>query len=310
MALRHAVRRAEGTGTVHCVTTDFQQGRVTLGVRLRELRTGAGLTGRELAAVCGWPHSKISKLENGRQTATPADLEAWAGAVDRADVAGELLGRLRGLETQYRSWRRQLAGGHRAVQEAAGLEERKTRTIRGFESGIVPGLFQTADYARHVLSRYANLHGVSSDVEEGVRARLARQEVLKDRGRSFCFIMWEGALRIRVCPPEVMRAQLEHLVRLLRTDTVSLGIIPFEADVQVAPDVGFWIHDERLVVTEIWNAEIWLDSADDVALYAKVWKSLEEAAVYDEGAHRLIVRSQRALGVVQQKKHRETRTAH
>ncbi|MEU5425720.1 helix-turn-helix transcriptional regulator [Streptomyces olivoreticuli] len=290
------------------MTTDFQQGRVTLGVRLRELRTEAGLTGRELAAACGWPHSKISKLENGRQTATPADLEAWAQAVGREDVAGELLGRLRGLETQYRSWRRQLAGGHRAVQEAAGLEEQQTRTIRGFESGIVPGLFQTEDYARHVLSRYAALHGAASDIEEGVQARLARQEILRERGRSFRFIVWEGALRIRLCPPAVMRTQLEHLVRLLRTDTVSLGIIPFEADVQVAPDVGFWIHDERLVVTEIWNAEIWLDSADDVALYAKVWDTLNEAAVYDDRAHRLIARSQRALGVPPQKKHRETRT--
>ncbi|MGW1196864.1 helix-turn-helix domain-containing protein [Streptomyces sp. NPDC002536] len=289
------------------MTTDFQRGRVTLGVRLRELRTEAGLTGRELAARCGWPHSKVSKLENGRQTATSADLEAWAHAVDREDATSELIGRLRGLETQYRSWRRQLAAGHRAVQEAAGLEEKQTRAIRGFESGIVPGLFQTPDYARCVLTRYAALHGVSSDIEEGVQARLARQAILKERGRSIRFIMWEGALRMRLCLPEILLAQLEHLVRMLRTDTVSLGIIPFEAEVRVAPDVGFWIHDERLVVTEIWNAEIWLDGADDVALYTKVWDTLDEAAVYGADAHRLIARAQRALDVPPQKKHRETR---
>ncbi|MCC2279665.1 helix-turn-helix transcriptional regulator [Streptomyces sp. ET3-23] len=289
------------------MTTDFQQGRVTLGARLRELRIEAGLTGRELAARCGWPHSKVSKLENGRQTAASADLKAWASAIGRSDVTSELLGRLRGLEMQYRSWRRQLAAGHRAVQENAGLVERRSRTIHGFESGIIPGLFQTADYARHVLMRYADLHGVVGNVEEGVRARLARQSILKERGRSFRFIVWEGALRVRLCPPDVMLVQLEHLVRLLRTNTVSLGVIPFEADVRVAPDVGFWIHDERLVVTEIWNAEIWLDGADDVALYSKVWDTLNEAAVYEAEAHRLILRSQRALCLSSQAKHRETR---
>ncbi|KNB51511.1 helix-turn-helix domain-containing protein [Streptomyces caatingaensis] len=289
------------------MTTDFQQGRAVLGARLRELRTEAGLTGRALAHACGWPHSKVSKLENGRQTATGADLRAWATAVGRESVTEELLGRLRGLETQYRSWRRQLAGGHRPVQEGAALEERRTRSIRGFEAGIIPGLFQTPEYARSVLSRYAELRGVAEDVEEGVRARLARQDVLNDRGRSFRFVVWEGALRARLCSPEQMRDQLCYLTRFLRSETVSLGIIPFEADVRLAPDVGFWIHDERLVVTETWNAEIWLDSADDIALYAKVWETLAAAAVYGAEAHRVIARAQYAFGPPQHEKHRETR---
>ena len=50
------------------MSTDLQQARVALGVRLRELRADDGLSGRDLAGGCGWLPSKVSKLENGRQT--------------------------------------------------------------------------------------------------------------------------------------------------------------------------------------------------------------------------------------------------
>jgi transcriptional regulator with XRE-family HTH domain len=85
------------------VSTDFQHARRSLGARLRELRTQAGLTGRVLAQRLGWPQSKISKLETGRQTATADDLQAWAAGIGRPSVAGELQARLRGLESRSRS---------------------------------------------------------------------------------------------------------------------------------------------------------------------------------------------------------------
>jgi transcriptional regulator with XRE-family HTH domain len=141
------------------VSTDFQQARNTLGARLRELRTEAGLTGRQLAGRLGWLPSKVSKLENGKQTPSLADLEAWARGVGSPESAAELKGRLRGFETRYRSWRRQLASGHRARQEAGIVELAQTRVMRGAEFGVVPGIFQTAECARAVLTRYVELSG-------------------------------------------------------------------------------------------------------------------------------------------------------
>ncbi|MER7035646.1 helix-turn-helix domain-containing protein, partial [Streptomyces albidoflavus] len=109
------------------MSTDFQQARVSLGARLRELRAEGGLTGRELAGRLAWGQSKVSKLENGKQTPTVADLTAWAEGTGNPGATGELIGRLRGLETQYRSWRRQLAGGYRAVQDAHRAQAQRTR---------------------------------------------------------------------------------------------------------------------------------------------------------------------------------------
>ncbi|MGH3310953.1 MAG: Scr1 family TA system antitoxin-like transcriptional regulator, partial [Streptomyces sp.] len=166
------------------MTTDYQHARITLGARLRELRTESGLTVRGLAGRCGWAPSKISKLENGKQTATLADLDAWAVGVGRAEVAEELKGRLRGMESSYRSWRRQLAGGHKAVQDALGAQHQKTHVIQGFSCSVIPGIFQTADYARSVLTRYAELHGGAPDIEEGVLSRMRRQEGLYAPGKA------------------------------------------------------------------------------------------------------------------------------
>jgi transcriptional regulator with XRE-family HTH domain len=60
------------------VSTDFQQARIVLGARLRELRTGAGLDGKGIAERLGWQRSKVSRLENGKQTPSRTDLAEWA----------------------------------------------------------------------------------------------------------------------------------------------------------------------------------------------------------------------------------------
>ncbi|MFI1395381.1 helix-turn-helix domain-containing protein [Streptomyces sp. NPDC020681] len=276
------------------MSTDYQQARVALGARLRELRTEAGLTVRALAAECAWAPSKISKLENGKQTATGADLDAWAAGVGRPEAAAELRGRLAGLESTYRSWRRQLAGGHRAVQDALGAQHERTVMFRGFTS-VVPGVFQTPEYARAVLARYAELHGVTRDIEAGVTSRLRRQEGLYVPGKRYRVLMGESALHARICSPAVLADQLDRLMSVNGLSTVELGIIPLTADVRVAAGDDFWIHDDRLVIAESWHAEMWLDSAEDVALYAKVWDALAAGAVRGRDAHRLISRARGAL---------------
>ncbi|SEO84118.1 helix-turn-helix domain-containing protein [Actinacidiphila rubida] len=279
------------------MTTDFQQGRIALGVRLREIRREAGLTVRQLAEACDWAPSKISKLENGKQTAAPTDLDRWAAAAGQPWTATELKGRLRGLETAYRSWRRQLAAGHRPVQDALNVEYTRSSVLRAWEDAMVVGVLQTADYARAIFKAYADLNQSVADVEEAVRARARRQETLYQPGRRYRIVMGEAALHARVCPPSVLAAQLDRLSGVIGLDTVELGIVPLGARVKIPPANGFWVYDERLVIVEDWHAELWLDSADDVALYLRVWETIAESAVYGGQAQRLIARARAALDV-------------
>ncbi|MEW2162873.1 helix-turn-helix transcriptional regulator [Streptomyces sp. NPDC007084] len=280
------------------MSTDYQQARVALGARLRELRftcPGGRLTGRQLAQRLGWPGSKVSKLENGRQTATPEDLRAWADATDQPDVYPELAGRLAGFESHIRSWRRALANGFKPLHESLTAEIDRTSDIWIWEESVIPGLLQTSEYARHVIGRYAELLGVTSDIETAVRSRVRRQEWLYRPGRKVHVLMWEAALRSLISPPSVLAAQLDRLEGVLGMDTVELGVIPFTASVKIVPANGFWVLDDRLVVAEDWHAELWLDDADNVALYAKVWRTLNESAVYGAAAHNVINAARRAL---------------
>ncbi|WP_405645384.1 helix-turn-helix domain-containing protein [Streptomyces uncialis] len=282
------------------MSTDYQQAREALGQRLRELRLtcpDGRLTGGQLAGRLGgtWTKSKVSKLENGRQTADAADLKAWAEATGYPEAYDGLAAQLRGFESHIRSWRRQLASGHRPVQDAITAEHDRTHVLTIWESVLIPGMLQTADYARHVLTRHAALMQSPRDTEDAVRARIRRQEGLYEPSRRYRILMWEGAMHALVCPAPVMAAQLDRLAAVTGLDTLELGIVPFTASLKIHPGNGFWIYDERRVVVEDWHAEMWLDDAHSMALYLRTWKTLQESAVYGSDAQSVINDARRSL---------------
>ncbi|MFJ5264323.1 helix-turn-helix domain-containing protein [Streptomyces sp. NPDC088387] len=282
------------------MSTDYQRARAELGHRLRELRVESPdgrLTGTELARRLGWPQSKVSKLENGRQTPTGEDLQAWAEAVGRPAAFGELHARLKGFESHIRSWRRKLAAGHGPVQEEWNTLVAESRTLHVWDTFAVNGMLQTADYARSLFERYAEFRGTPRDAENAVRARMKRQEWLYRPGKQLCTLMWEGALRAHVCPPHVLAAQLDRLLGVVGMDTVHLGIVPWDAALDLPPGNGFWILDDRLVTVEDWHAALWLDDAETIALYRRVWNTFAEAAVYGPEAQQVIARVRRGIKV-------------
>ncbi|WP_406511989.1 hypothetical protein OG851_13155 [Streptomyces sp. NBC_00161] len=77
--------------------------------------------------------------------------------------------------------------------------------------------------------------------------------------------------------------------------TVELGIVPLGAPLPLTPKLGFWIFDEQRVIVETINTELSYDSADDLALYGRVWDGLNSAAVYGPPAHRLVARARRTV---------------
>nr|WP_237534735.1 helix-turn-helix transcriptional regulator [Streptomyces sp. SID3343] len=265
-----------------------------LGGRLRELRVDAHLTGRDLADRLGWPQSKISKLETGRQTATEDDVRAWARGTG-SPAASELVARLRTLETHYRSWRRQLAAGHAPVQDALRSEYERSHVMRAWEGAMIVGVLQTAEYARHIFAGYQRLHQSVRDLDDAVRARIRRQDVLYAPGKQFHIVMSEAALSTLVCPPAVMLGQLDRLAGVIGMDTVRLGFIPLGARLEIPPANAFWVFDDRLVIAEDWHAELWLEEGENVALYLRVWQMLADSAVFGQGAQHVIARARRSL---------------
>lgn len=278
--------------------SDFQTARLALGARLRELRAESGLNGKALAQQLGWPASKVSKIENGKQAPSAEDLRAWATALGTPELIPELTGRLRTLETHYAAWRRQLAAGVRARQEAWQVTESNAGTVRNFETACIPGLLQTAEYARHMFERTTALHRTPPDIEAGVSSRMQRQQALYTPGRDFRFLIWEAALHMVLCPREVMAGQLDRLAGVFGLPTVQLGIVPLGADLTVVPTHGFWLFDDQLVMVETIGAELRLTDRAETALHRTVWDELERAAVTGPQAHRVIARARAALDLM------------
>jgi transcriptional regulator with XRE-family HTH domain len=282
------------------VTTDYQQAREALGVRLRELRLSAPngrLTGSALARRLGWPQPKVSKLENGKQTATPEDLRVWAEGTGQSDACDELLARLQGFESHIRSWRRQLASGHKPVQDTHLNAHADASVFRGWESSMIFGILQTPDYARHIFTRYSELQQSPRDIEDAVRSRMKRQEALYDPTKRFHLILWEAALRALVCPPSVLAAQLDRLSGAVGLDTVELGFIPFSSLLKIPPATAFWVYDDSRVIVEMWHSELWIEDDPSVSTYLRTWNTLRESAVFGSDAHRVIAAARQAINV-------------
>jgi transcriptional regulator with XRE-family HTH domain len=278
------------------LTTNVDQAREALGAHLRQLRRDADMTGRELAAACGWLPSKVSKIENGKQTPSPADIRIWAEATGHPGAEAALRAELAMLESFFRDWRRQLKAGMRFRQaESLGLEA-DTRHLRVWEPNYIPGLLQTAEYARFRLAQGAQLHNAPDDIDAAVAIRMNRQQVLNLPTKRFDFVIAEGALRDgNAAPAEVMADQLDRLMVTTTHATVNIGIVPAGTLWPFHADNGFWMYDADAVIIETLTAELRLTHVDEIAVYSRVHAALAEAAVYGTAARVRIAAALSAL---------------
>lgn len=277
-------------------SADVRDARNELGTRLRGLRRAAGLTGRQLAASLSWPPSKVSKLENGQQTPSDADVRAWTTAVGAEREAESVLGDLHSLVTRYAELQRLLRGGQVQIQQAAARREAATSTLRMFESTFVPGLLQTAGYAHSRLTQSARVFGRRVPIEDAVSERMRRQEIVYERGRVFHIVITEPVLHYALSSSDVMLGQLDRLQTAAMLPNVRLGVIPVDAEVAIAPAHGFWVYDDDLVVVETFGAELNLNQPAEIELYTKIFETLALDAVYDRRARALIAQAADTVG--------------
>lgn len=258
-----------------------------LAERLTRLRKAAGLTGEQLAEQLGWPRSKVPKLENGRQMPTEADIAAWARATGQQDAAQELLALLAEAQTVHRQYRHQLRrGGHLASQRDLNELVRQARRVRNVETLVIPGLLQAPGYARCRLREAMRITGDQGDIEATVAERMRRQDVLYESSREFEFIIMEAAVRIRPCPDDVMLAQIDRLSIAAGLPSVTLAIIPMDAELAMLPLMGFLLADDVAYV-ETQTSEDFLHG-EEAARYGNIADELLAEAVTGDETYDLL----------------------
>ena len=267
-----------------------------LGIRLRDLRHDAALSGRQLAAQCEWQPSKVSKIEYGKQTPSEADIRDWCIACGFPSEIPDLIAALRVIDAQILDWRRSLKAGTKRRQRANVTAYEKTTLFRIWEPAVVAGLLQTAAYARGVLVTVIDFYGIPDDLDEGVAARIEAQQVLTQGDRRFLILLAEAALHTRVGDAAVMRGQLERLLEVMRMPRLSLGIVPQSAPYSVPRNNAFTIYDNRFVTVATYTAELTLTQRHEVATYERAFDRLQALAIRGRAAKTMIESAMRDHG--------------
>jgi transcriptional regulator with XRE-family HTH domain len=271
--------------------SSVQQARDALGRRLRELREQAGLTGKQLAESLGWHPTKVSKIENGKQTPSDEDIAGWTRSTGSENETKALLASLHTLEVQHAEWRQLLRGGIRPRQNELAEIDQKTRLFRVFESNVIPGLLQTPGYARARFAESIRVFKLPNDINDAVEGRMKRQDILYRPDKGFHFVLTEAALRYRLCAPETMLGQLDRLMSFSSLPNVRLGVIGFETQYSTSPWHGFWLYDNEKVLVETVSAVLHLAQPQEIDLYGHVFDDLAEVASYGRAARAIINRA-------------------
>ncbi|BCJ60402.1 helix-turn-helix domain-containing protein [Micromonospora endophytica] len=207
--------------------------RSRLGSALRRLREDAGLTGDQVIDRVGWASaSKLSRLENGRSRPDPQDVQRLldlygAGEAEQA----ELLDITR-QAADMRAWLKKFPAMTQQQRVFAELEA-GCAEISEYSPVLVPGLLQTAGYARLRLSSAQQIDQEAGDAEIGedidteIKARQSRQELLTQDtdAPKYTAVLEEAALGLRAGPPEVIREQLMQLRELSTLSNVKLHVL-------------------------------------------------------------------------------------
>jgi len=244
----------------------------------------------ELAESLAWVGSKISKIENGKQTPTDQDIRAWTGATGTEDEAESLLAALHNLELQHAEWQRLLRGGLKSHQLTLSQQDEKTRLFRGFENTVVPGLLQTSEYARARFAAAVLVHKVPNDINEAVKQRMQRQEMLYRPDKRFHIVMTESVLRYRLMSIDIILGQLDRLLAVASMRNIKLGVIPFHTQYVTDPRHGFWLLDDELVRVETYSAELNLRQPEEIQLYSRIFEQHAAVASYGPAARAIIGR--------------------
>jgi hypothetical protein len=267
----------------------------SLGLALRKLRIGTGDERNpqwtlEEAADCIRAHkSTLSRIERGLVAAAPRDVKSlleFYGVEDQmlADSIMELAraGRRRNWWSDYRDVL------HPQFRQYLGLEA-EAASLHVWQPSLVPGLLQTADYARALVVAFQRGHNVSG-VDRTVSARIERQSILQGADAPVLqAVIGEAALHRVVGGRQVMHEQLMHLAEAANQPNIQLQVVPFSAGAYMPEAGGFWVlrfSDSaagEVVCVEILARTLYVDDRDEVETYRDAWEDvLGKAAPHQE----------------------------
>jgi transcriptional regulator with XRE-family HTH domain len=273
-----------------------------LGALLRARRLELGLTVDQVAERLLCSPSKVSRMETGQRGATARDIRDLSdiyGITDEEQRRYLTSLAAEGKQRKQQGWWKPYDLGQ--FESYVDLEEAAT-AIRQYESGLVPGLLQTAGYARATAE--ALVPGASPGlpeltperVDEFVEVKVRRHDVLtKESAPQFSVVLDEAVLHRTVGGAGGMRAQLDHLIEVSKFHNLTVQIIPYDVGAHPAMDSAFTILEfaqpaPSVVYVEGLIGYHYLERDQDVARYERVFDYLSTIALNPQESIELIAK--------------------
>lgn len=256
-----------------------------LAVELRKLREDAGLSQAEAARRVGWSKSKISRIEEPATRPSDADVRALLQLYGCDPARHPAI-----VQLNHDSWQR---GWWTVFDDAFTgnfvMLEAQAPCISMYETMLVPGLFQTPEYARFVYSN--RQHATGADLDRLVEARMTRKKILHQASPPHVHaVIHEAALRHVIGEEGLMRKQISELWNLATIrDNVTVQVVPFTAPVPPSALIGSFTlfsfpddHGLDVAHAEGILGEAYVESAADLTRIKVAFEHVSRAALPPE----------------------------
>ncbi|WP_026115930.1 helix-turn-helix domain-containing protein [Nocardiopsis kunsanensis] len=245
--------------------------RERFGKLLKKTRAQAGLTQQDLAKAAVIAQSTISDLERGRKGTRREQVER----IDNALIAHGVL--LNAWDAAFSPTG--MIGYFREVAE----DEQVALEIREYALGLVPGLVQVEAYARSI-SELASPYAEPGQIDQIVQARLYRQQILdREHPPVLIVLLDESVLLRRFANPEVMPAQISHLLKLSHRPRITIQIIPEDTEDHVGLSGSFRLStapdSNPFAYVEGQKTGMTLKEPEIVASYERTFADLRSCAL-------------------------------
>lgn len=260
------------------------------------------MSGEELATQLEISQSKLSRIELGQSTAPPDLAQRWAATChvdsERADEISELAERI-ATDVYPAPWHGRVTGGVARLQRDIADLEATVGVNLEWHPRLVPGLLQTPAYAREIFA--CVYPDDTPRLQEAVAARMARQALLYDPGKTTRFLIGEAALHWPVGTVTTLISQLDRLVLFATEGTVTFGIVPFTAPFGAFSYHGWSLLAERdndepdLVEIGLETAKVDITDPEQTAAYRDAFERLSAVAVTGDAAAAMLRRIRKSL---------------
>jgi transcriptional regulator with XRE-family HTH domain len=258
-----------------------------LAAELKQLMQEHGYSAVRLATAARIPRQRISQIQNGHVGPSDADMMR---ILDILKVGQRRWDEIMAItrDCRERGWWEKYRDQIGPQQALYADLEAGARSITEYQV-MIPGLLQIPAFTEIRVRANRGTRPEHFDPARALEARAFRQRVL-DRagGPTYEVIIDEQALRRPAAPPDILRAQLAHLVRVGRDrNQITIRILPLSTPLPgyVIPKSSFFTyrfpdpHDPTVVAVDTDGDDLILSSPDAIGHYLDLYQRIQQVAL-------------------------------